>query len=389
MTEKELIQLFKDEKALLTGHFLLSSGLHSPNYMQCALVLQKPWIAEKLCQELAKKLTKYEAVTVIGPALGGMLVSYELGRALKVRSIFAERQDQAFTLRRGFSVKKGEKVIAVEDVITTGKSVHEVIELVEREGAQVVAVASLVDRSAGAAIFQQDFVSLLPMNIKTYKPNECPLCREGKLPAVKPGSRKLAVLAALFVLLLAPASNAMGNSQNQDTTTQSNAAVDQAKQDYRNYISKLKELSKEYGAVTSQIKQVIKEEGIPTFDEQTGELKMTHDLNFSAAAAPTQFSNTGPFRVSETDTEIKVVLEVPGLKKNSIRVNIENERVLRVEAVRKAMDTGGKEEPVEQSFQLPSPVQDKNTSARYEDGVLGITLKKMPVTKKIVPVTVQ
>lgn len=205
MTEKEIIQIFKKEKALLEGHFLLSSGLHSPNYMQCALVLQKPWVAEKLCKALGKKLAQYKASVVVGPALGGMIVSYELGRALKVRSIFAERQlasakpelrygaagDQIFSLRRGFSVKKGEKVIAVEDVITTGKSVHEVIELLENEGAKVVAVASIVDRSGGQAIFHQDFVSLLPMNIKTYRPEDCPLCRAGKIPLTKPGSRKL------------------------------------------------------------------------------------------------------------------------------------------------------------------------------------------------------
>ena len=190
MTEKEIIQIFKREKALLSGHFLLSSGLHSPNYMQCALVLQKPWIAEKLCKALGKKLAKCKVGAVIGPALGGMIVSYELGRALKTRSMFAERQEQVFSLRRGFSVKKGEKVIAVEDVVTTGKSVHEVIELIEKEGAEVVAVASLVDRSGGAAIFQQPFVSLLEMNIKTYRPEACPLCREGRIPAVKPGSRK-------------------------------------------------------------------------------------------------------------------------------------------------------------------------------------------------------
>ena len=193
MTEKEIIQIFKKEQALLTGHFLLSSGLHSPNYMQCALVLQKPWVAEKLCKALGKKLAKYKAQAVIGPALGGMIVSYELGRALKVRSIFAERQDQIFSLRRGFSVKKGEKVIAVEDVITTGKSVHEVIELIEREGAKVVAVASIVDRSAGQARFKQDFVSVLPMDIKTYRPEDCPLCKEGKIPVAKPGSRKLEI----------------------------------------------------------------------------------------------------------------------------------------------------------------------------------------------------
>ncbi len=191
MTEKEIIQIFKKEKALLQGHFLLSSGLHSPNYMQCALVLQKPWIAEILCRELGKKLSKYKASVVVGPALGGMIVSYELGRALKVRSIFAERQDQTFSLRRGFSVKKGEKVIAVEDVITTGKSVLEVIDLLEKEGAKVVAVASIVDRSRGAAQFRQDFISVLPMDIKTYRPEACPLCKEGKIPLTKPGSRKI------------------------------------------------------------------------------------------------------------------------------------------------------------------------------------------------------
>ncbi len=191
MTEKEIIQIFKKEKALLEGHFLLSSGLHSPNYMQCALVLQKPWIAEKLCKALAKKLSQYKASVVVGPALGGMIVSYELGRALKVRSIFAERQDQIFSLRRGFSVKKGERVIAVEDVITTGKSVHEVIDLLEREGAKVVAVASIVDRSGGQAIFQQDFLSILSMNIKAYRPQECPICKAGKIALTKPGSRKI------------------------------------------------------------------------------------------------------------------------------------------------------------------------------------------------------
>lgn len=193
MKENEVIQIFKKEKALLSGHFLLSSGLHSPNYMQCALVLQKPWVAEKLCKALGKKLAKYKAAKVVGPALGGVLVSYELGRALKLPSIFAERQDQTFALRRGFGIKKGERVIAVEDVITTGKSVKEVIDLLEKEGAKVVAVASLVDRSGGQAIFKQDFISILSVDIKTYTPENCPLCREGKITLVKPGSRKISV----------------------------------------------------------------------------------------------------------------------------------------------------------------------------------------------------
>ena len=191
MTEKEIIQIFKKEKALLSGHFLLSSGLHSSHYMQCALILQKPWIAGKLCQALGKKLSKYKATTVIGPALGGMIIAYELGRALKVRAMFAERQDQVFSLRRGFSLKPGEKVIVVEDVITTGKSALEVTQLVQKEGAKIVAVASLVDRSGKATHFKQDFVSLLSMDIKVYQPGACPLCKEGKIPLTKPGSRKL------------------------------------------------------------------------------------------------------------------------------------------------------------------------------------------------------
>src|SRR3990167_4136566 len=117
MKEKEILGLFKSEKALLTGHFLLSSGLHSPNYMQCALVLQKPWVAEKLCKALAKKV-KGKVDVVIGPAMGGVVVSYEMGRALKARSIFAERVDGAMSLRRGFSIGKNEKVLVVEDVVT-------------------------------------------------------------------------------------------------------------------------------------------------------------------------------------------------------------------------------------------------------------------------------
>lgn len=202
MTEQEVLTIFKSEKALLTGHFLLSSGLHSPNYLQCALVLQKPSIAEKLCKALADKLSGIKIDAVIGPALGGILVSHEMGRALKVRALFAERAplemefltgrvDGSLMLRRGFSLKKNEKVVVVEDVITTGKSTQEVIELVKQSNANLVAVASIVDRSDSAAVFEAELFSLLKINIKTFKPETCPLCREGKLPVVKPGSRTL------------------------------------------------------------------------------------------------------------------------------------------------------------------------------------------------------
>lgn len=195
MNEKEILALFKAEKAYLTGHFLLSSGLHSPNYMQCALVLQKPDIAAALCRELAKKMKGVPVDAVIGPALGGILVSYELARALGVRSIFSERVEGAFALRRGFSLKRSERVVVVEDVITTGKSSYEVIEVVRQHGAKVSAVATLVDRSGGAAIFEQELYSLLQISIKTYRPEDCPLCRERKIPLVKPGSRGIKLTA--------------------------------------------------------------------------------------------------------------------------------------------------------------------------------------------------
>jgi orotate phosphoribosyltransferase len=192
-TETEILSIFKKENAYLTGHFLLSSGLHSHNYMQCALVLQKPWIAEELCKELAGQLKSHKVDAVIGPALGGMIISYEMGRALKVRSLFAERVGGSFALRRGFHIKKNERLLVVEDVITTGKSIYEVIDLVEREGSKVEAVASVVDRSDGAAVFTQDFYALLKLSIRTYRPEDCPICRENKIPLVKPGSRDLKV----------------------------------------------------------------------------------------------------------------------------------------------------------------------------------------------------
>jgi orotate phosphoribosyltransferase len=191
MTEKEVLKIFKEEKALLTGHFLLSSGLHSPNYMQCALVLQKPWVAEILCRELAKKLKGVGIDVVVGPALGGLYVAYETARALKVRSIFAERVEGQFAFRRGFKLKRGERVLVTEDVVTTGKSSGEVIELLKESGAKLAGVACIVDRSDGAAIFQEDLYSLLKINIKTYRPEACPMCRERKIPLTKPGSRGL------------------------------------------------------------------------------------------------------------------------------------------------------------------------------------------------------
>ena len=191
MNESQVLQIFHREEALLEGHFLLSSGLHSGQYMQCARVLQKPALAEKLCGALAKKIGKLEVDVVIGPALGGVIVSHEVGRALGARAIFAERVEGVLTLRRGFELKKNESVLVVEDVITTGKSTHEVIDLVKQSGARLVGVAAMVDRSGSEAGFDTPFSVLLKVEIKTFAPAVCPLCREGKIVLTKPGSRGL------------------------------------------------------------------------------------------------------------------------------------------------------------------------------------------------------
>ena len=185
----QILQIFKDTNALLEGHFLLTSGKHSAQYMQCAQVLQYPRIAATLGQELAGKFAGLGIETVIGPAMGGIIVAHEVGRALGVRAIFAERQNGKMTLRRGFKLKETEKVLVVEDVITTGGSVQEVIEIVREAGAEPVGVGVLVDRSAGQVDFDGLLLhSLLQMNIEAYEPENCPLCAQG-IPWEKPGSR--------------------------------------------------------------------------------------------------------------------------------------------------------------------------------------------------------
>lgn len=185
------LEVFKEKKAFLEGHFLLSSGLHSPNYLQCALILQYPDLAEKLAQEIAKNIpSNLKIDLVIGPALGGIIIAYELARTLKVRGIFAEREEGKMTLRRGFSITHGEKVLICEDVVTTGGSALEVGNLVKNLGGEVVGYACIVDRSGSKAIFDKPLYSLLKLELDTYKPEDCPLCKKG-IPIIKPGSRNL------------------------------------------------------------------------------------------------------------------------------------------------------------------------------------------------------
>lgn len=188
MTKEKAIQIFKETGVMLEGHFLLTSGRHSDRYMQCAKLFQYPDISEKFSQELAGKFEGADLVA--GPAIGGIILAYEVARQLGVTNIFAERENGTMTLRRGFSVPEGAKVLVVEDVVTTGGSVKEVIELVRSLGGEVVGVGSIVDRSDGKVDFGVPFHAVASMEVKSYAPEECPLCRQG-IPAVKPGSRNL------------------------------------------------------------------------------------------------------------------------------------------------------------------------------------------------------
>jgi len=190
MTEKDVLKIFEAKGALLTGHFRLSSGLHSGRYLQCALVLQYPDIAERLAAALAEKFSRTEKIDlVIGPALGGITLAYEVARALGARGIFTERQDGAMVLRRGFAIKNGERVLVVEDVVTTGGSTKEVIEVVKNSGGVVVGVGSIIDRSSDKIDFGVIFESLAKVKVETFKEDDCPLCKN-KIPVTKPGSRK-------------------------------------------------------------------------------------------------------------------------------------------------------------------------------------------------------
>lgn len=185
----EIAEIFRKSGALLAGHFKLSSGLHSGQYLQCALVIQYPEYAARLGGSIADKFRGRDITCVAGPALGGIIIAHEVAKALKTRCIFGERQDGRMALRRGFKLSPQDKVLIVEDVITTGKSIRELIDAVKETGAKIAGVGAIVDRSSKRIDFGCDSQALIKFDIKTFTPEDCPLCKN-KTPIVKPGSRR-------------------------------------------------------------------------------------------------------------------------------------------------------------------------------------------------------
>jgi len=193
LSKREVLKIFKDADVLQSGHFQLSSGLHSNKYLQCAKVFQYPRYAKVLAEELARRFKKERVDLVIGPALGGIILSYEVARSLrKARALFAEREKEKMSLRRGFKIEKGEKALVVEDVITTGGSVKEVIELVKELGGEVIGVGALVDRSGKRIDFGVKTKTLLKIRVENYKKEDCPLCKKD-IPLLKPGGKDVKV----------------------------------------------------------------------------------------------------------------------------------------------------------------------------------------------------
>ena len=189
MTTDNVLQKFKDTGALLEGHFLLTSGLHSPVYLQCALVLQHPREAEELGRRIAAHFEKEKVAVVAAPAIGGLVIGHEVAKALGARFIWTERDAGSMTLRRGFSITPGERVLVVEDVVTTGGSTRETIEALKEAGAEVVGAASIIDRSSGKADVGVPRIALAILDVPSVAATECEACGRGEIP-VKPGSRK-------------------------------------------------------------------------------------------------------------------------------------------------------------------------------------------------------
>ena len=190
MTTEEILKQFEETGALLEGHFVLSSGLHSPRYLQCALALQNTADAIKFGRAIARHYTDQRIDTVASPAIGGLIIGFAVALALDARFVWTERQDGRMTLRRGFAVSRSERILVVEDVITTGGSTRGCIAALDPFGAEIVGAASIIDRSDGTATVGVPRLALVTMEVKSYSPAACPMCQAGK-SLVKPGSRTI------------------------------------------------------------------------------------------------------------------------------------------------------------------------------------------------------
>jgi orotate phosphoribosyltransferase len=188
--QKEVFEIFEKARALLKGHFLLSSGLHSDTYFEKFQVLQYPHYVELLCRNMASLFRDQQVEVVVGPTVGGVIIAFEVARHLKVRSIYAEPGDEGRTFKRGFAIKKGERVLIVDDILTTGGSVREVIRLVEKHQGSIQGIGLLLDRSGGKVDFGYPLKVLATTEVTNHRPEECPMCKGGE-PLVKPGSRKI------------------------------------------------------------------------------------------------------------------------------------------------------------------------------------------------------
>ena len=188
--QERVLTVFREAGVLLEGHFLLTSGRHSGKYLQCARIFRHPKYSEELCAALAEQYANDGVQVVIGPAMGAVQMAYEVSRALNCENFFTERENGAMALRRGFEVTPGMKVLVVEDVVTTGGSVREVIELVKAAGGDVVGVGSIVDRTGGKIDFGVPYKAVISMDVASYEPDDCPLCKAGAPAPYKPGSRK-------------------------------------------------------------------------------------------------------------------------------------------------------------------------------------------------------
>ncbi len=192
ISNERVLEIFREAGVLLEGHFRLTSGRHSNRYLQCAKLFRNTKYSEELCKALADQFAGDNVDVVIGPAMGAVQMAYEVSRGLGCENFFAERDEEGkMALRRGFVVSEGMRVLLVEDVVTTGGSVKEVLELVKAQGAIVVGVGSIVDRTAGKIDFGVPFKSVISVDVESWEPENCPLCKEGKLEVVKPGSRKV------------------------------------------------------------------------------------------------------------------------------------------------------------------------------------------------------